>query len=559
MITLKLKIKSINSFNNIDISNINNSNYITNKQLNYSYAFRKLYNNINKIDEIFYYKQIKLKFYLNDIELRSLISEVKSKYSQIKTNKHKLSEEILDLETNIKYLKSLPKSNKNTRKLFKLNNLLIKKNKLLSKDIVFGSKVLLKKLSYLNNDKINNIVQINKTKQEYINNRLLPLFILGEANQFGNRFFRFNLINNEIIYKPNKNIKINIEFSNYKSYNKTLIKLQENINTKSIAVSVRLSNDYIYLIFDDELLNGYALNINERTKEVKNINNEHITKEIKTKLIKEVYKKYYKEQENKKLKDKLNYRYFAFDTNPDYIGCCILDKTDNDNIKVVHTFNYDLTELNNLKLNKSSVDKESIHINNKRKHGISHIWKEIFNIIKYYKCGHIVLEDLNLKNKDLGNKTANRKVNNIWYREISNNLINKYCNKFGLISININPCYSSFIGNLLNSYTDSVNASIEICRRGIYKYKKNNFYPKIKIGTIMDTMSRLNKPRDVSYIKDYNNWIEMYRKVRESGLRYRATIDDIQCGYKVVNNIIHSRIRKICYLNENNISLLKIV
>ena len=214
--------------------------------------------------------------------------------------------------------------------------------------------------------------------------------------------------------------------------------------------------------------------------------------------------------------------------------------------------------MNNIKLGKSSDDIKQKHLNNKRKHGIYHVWRDLFEIAKYYKCGYIVLEDLNMKNKDLGNKTSNRKVNNIWYRELSTNLIDKYCNRTGIQKIEINPCYSSFIGNLTNDYVDSINASIEICRRGIFKYIKNNFYPRFNTGTIVDTMSRLNKLRDVSYLKDCNNWVEMYRKVRESGLRYRAIAEDSKYQSMVVNNIIHSKIAKICYFEENYISLPKI-
>lgn len=548
MITIKLNIK-----------NTTDSTFIKNKQLNYSYVYRKLYNNINFIDDKNYLSKFKIDFNLNDIEIRSLISEVKMKFNQIKVGKEKLEKDIVDLEKEIIYLKTLQKSNKNTRKIFKLNNKLSYKNKLLSKDIVFGGKVLLKKLSFLNNNKIKNHNEIIKIKNEYSNSRILPFYILGEANQNGNRFFKFDLNNNKVIYKPKFGIKINIEFSHYKSYEKTLNKLQEQIDLKLISVSVRLSEKFIYLLFDDEQLNGFSLNVIDRTKEVKEIKNSYNSKEIKTEQIKEIYKKYYKEQEQSKLKGKLNYRYVAFDTNPDYIGCSILDKV-NDDFKVICTFNYDLSEFNNLKLNKSSSDKEQIHLNNKRKHGIYHIWKDLFEIVKYYNCGHIVMENLNKINTDLGNKVSNRKVNNVWYRTLSTNLINKYCNKFGLIKIEINPCYSSFIGNLTNNFIDPVNSSIEIGRRGIFKYKKNNFYPKINIGTIMDTMSRLNniQHRDVSYLKDCNNWIEMYQKVRESGLRYRATIEDSQYQHNVVNNLIHSKIKKICFLKENNLSLHKI-
>ena len=69
------------------------------------------------------------------------------------------------------------------------------KNKTLSKDIVFGSKKLLKRLSYLNNDKLLNKNAITETKKQYSDNRILPIFILGEANRYGNRFIKFDLLN----------------------------------------------------------------------------------------------------------------------------------------------------------------------------------------------------------------------------------------------------------------------------------------------------------------------------------------------------------------------------
>jgi len=543
MITVKLNIKSISD-----------KRFVYEKQMNYSGAFRKLYKNIGLINNKEYYESLKTDFNMNDIEVRSLISEVKSKFNQIKTGKEKLENEIIKLEQDIKQLNGQPKTIKLIRNIFKATKKLNYKNHLLGKDIVFGGKMNLKKLSYLNNNKKDNQANINIVKDLYTKNRLLPINLLGEANQFGNRFFNFDLIINKIIYKPKRGTKIDINFSCYKSYQKIFSKLQEYINNKLIPISVRLTENYIYLIFDEEILNGYSLNTIERTKEVKKINSEHIDKDTKTTLIKEVYKKYYKDQENRKLNNKLDYRYIAFDTNPDYIGCSILDKI-GDKYEIVYAFNYDLTELNNLKLGKPSDDTEQISLNDKRKHGICHVWKDLFEIVKYYRCGYIVMEDLNLNSKNLGNKAANRKVNNVWYRELSTNLINKYCNRNGIIKIEVNPCYSSFIGNLTNSYIDSVNASIEICRRGIFKFIKNNFYPIIDIGTIADTMSRLNKPRDVSIIKDCNSWIEMYRKVRETGLRYRATAEDSQYQSVVVNNIIHSRIAKICYFKENCISL----
>jgi hypothetical protein len=541
MKTLKLKIKEISDVN-----------YIFDKQHNYSYCFRKLWKNIDKIDDIEYFKYLKHNFNLNNIELRSLISEVQTKYKQILTVKKKIEQDILDIGKQISYLKSKKKTEKITRQIFKLNKLLQYKNKTLSHDIVFGSKKLLSEISYLNNNKLVNKDKILIKKNEFINNRLLPVYFLGEANTRGNRFFKFDLTNNIILYKPNRKIKINIEFFNYKNYNKELSKLQELINNKEIAITIQLSKDYIWLMFDDEKFNGYSLNEKERRKEVDIIKKDHIDNETKTELIKKIYNKYYEKLRQKKLNNKLSYRYLSIDTNPDYIGCSIIDKLNDNNIKIVHTFCYNLTN-NNLKLPRTLSNIDRTHFNNKRRHGISHIWKDIFETFKYYNCSYLVLEDLNINNKDLDNKVSNRKVNNIWYRTFSDQLINKYCNKLGIIKIEINPVYTSFIGNLNYNYIDPVNAAIEIGRRGITKYIKNSFYPPINIDTIMNTMSRLNMSRDVSFLKDHNKyWKDIFMEVKTSGLRYRATIEDISNdNFIVVNKLLHSNIKKYCFTCNN--------
>jgi hypothetical protein len=62
--------------------------------------------------------------------------------------------------------------------------------------------------------------------------------------------------------------------------------------------------------------------------------------------------------------------------------------------------------------------------------------------------------------------------------------------------------------------------------------------------TIMDTMSRPNESRDVSFLKDCNSCVELYRKVRTSELRYRATLDDYTGNYSIVNKINHSKVLK---------------
>lgn len=522
MLTIKLKIKEMSD-----------TSFVENKQKDYTYAFRKMYKNINDINPDY----IKQEFNLNLTEYHSCLSDAKTKNKQTNTFKEKEEERIVNIEETIKELKEKDKlTKKETRKLFKLNNKLNHKIMQLSKDIVFGGSYNLKKISYLSNTEDKET--LDKYKKEYKDNRLLPLYILGEANQRGNRFFTFDLKNNKVIYKPNRETKIQIDLIKYKNYVSILDKLQEYTDNKLIPVSVRLDTKYIYLMFDEEKLNGYSINEVERTIEIKGVKSRSLDKETEKQCIKEVYKEYYREQEDRKLEGKLSYRYMGIDTNPDYIGVSILDKISDDEYKVVYTFCYDLSELNK---------RENHTKNNKRKHILYHLWKDLFNVFKYFNCSYLVVEDLNIKEDNLGNREGNRKVKNLWYRELSIKAIDKYCNTSGIIKVEVNPCYSSFIGNVLHEYIDPINASIEICRRGMYKYEKNKFYPKVDIGTILNAMSRLNEEsRDVLDIKDEDTWIELYRKIRESGLRYRATMNDNE-NYQVVFNIGKDNLKKLVF------------
>ena len=135
-----------------------------------------------------------------------------------------------------------------------------------------------------------------------------------------------------------------------------------------------------------------------------------------------------------------------------------------------------------------------------------------------------------------------------YYYNISNpEFIDSISNKLGIIKVEINPVYTSFIGNLLYDYIDPINASIEIGRRGIYKYIKNTgFYPELDMGTILDTMRRLNSNidfRDVLSIKDQGSWNSLFKLIKTTRLRYRANLDDCNKLFRLVHNIDHSKIR----------------
>jgi len=542
MITRKLNI--------ISSSNIE---FINNKQIQYSYAFRKLYKNIHRIKDPFFIKFLQNKFNLNDIEIRSLINDVDTKYKQIIAAKEANELQITEIIKDIEKLESKNKLNKKeTRTLFKLNKKLKYKENHLSNDIVFGGSYNLKKISTYSN--LNDEVKKNQYKDLFNINRILPIYIIGESNQKANRFFEFNLKDNLIIYKPNRKTKIEIKLSIHKSYKNEFIKLQELINNKNISISIRLSNDSICLTYDNEILYGYSLDVKSRNIEVSEIKNNHIDKETKTNLIKEVYKKYYDELRSRKQIGKLNNRYLSIDLNPNNIGCSIIDKSENnDSFKIIKVIQYDLTNLNK-KLDKNVSKDYRNHITNKRKHGIYHIWKDIFKMMLHYKCFNLVIEDLNFdksKQNDM-NKESNRQILNMWNLDLIKNLINKYVHNFGFNLIEINACYSSTIGNLMYNYTDCCNASIEICRRGINKYVKNKFYPSIEdtIDYAMSKLSLMNqtKLRDVSLLKDFDTWKKIHDFIHETRLRYRSELNDKIYRFNSFNNLNHSRINKLVFI-----------
>ena len=68
----------------------------------------------------------------------------------------------------------------------------------------------------------NNWAKYNKnliTKEEYKKNKLKPLTVRGsKLDTKGNRKFQLNMSNNEIIFKPKKNTKINVRIPNTRQH-----------------------------------------------------------------------------------------------------------------------------------------------------------------------------------------------------------------------------------------------------------------------------------------------------------------------------------------------------
>lgn len=132
------------------------------------------------------------------------------------------------------------------------------------------------------------------------------------------------------------------------------------------------------------------------------------------------------------------------------------------------------------------------------------------------------MEDLVFKDNRDNNKEFNRLTKNIWNRGLVEQLITKYVQNIGLNLVKVNPCYSSFIGNMIYTYPDPISASLEIGRRGIVKYiKGGSIYPEL---TLIN-QEKLDYLLGENVVGEWNSWIQLYKTISLS--RYRNPIDGL--------------------------------
>jgi hypothetical protein len=119
-------------------------------------------------------------------------------------------------------------------------------------------------------------------------------------------------------------------------------------------------------------------------------------------------------------------------------------------------------------------------------------------------------------------KKVNRLINNNWLRTKLEQNLQKHCYINEIEFVKINPCYSSFIGNVLHGkqYPDPICSAIEIGRRGHFKFVKDKFYPKLVMHKNLP--NRWKEEIDNSY----KSWVELFNKIKKVGLRYRFSWKD---------------------------------
>ena len=332
------------------------------------------------------------------------------------------------------------------------------------------------------------------TKEQFKQNRLMPVCSCGQAPNYGNRLIDFDLSNNCVTYKPSRDVHKEIQFCPVrKKLANELAKVQELADQKKMPVTVKFTDKYLYLTYDESLI------YNEAYKGLK------------------------------------ANRVLGIDMNPNYIGVSVIEFDKNDEFRVLHKEVYDLTMLTKPSC-KSSGDSKSKYLTNKLKHETIAIAHKINKLVDYWKCSKLAIEDLSIKSSDKGKgKIFNRLCNNKWERQLFVNKLKMLANIHRYELVEVNPAYSSIVGNFAYgspNTPDMIAASIEIARRAYKKFEKGWFYPKFNVSHVNEQWKQT--------LCGVKTWKTLFPKVKETKLKYRFLLSDY------IGNAVLSRFYRQC-------------
>lgn len=319
-------------------------------------------------------------------------------------------------------------------------------------NIVFGSRKLFEKLKY----------KKSEDKDLWSKKRNPSIYLRGSScDPHGNRKAMLDVLNNKIIFKPQRGLSYEINLKNDRRI-KNLAILQDLCEDKNACFSLEIMRNDIVVIFDEAVLAGAST-----LKPIKN-------------------------------------RILSFDMNPNYIGLVIMD-----NQTIRHKEIIDLKELNKI-TNK-----------NKKLHETCEINSRIVALARHHRVELIAFEDLNMGSKDhKKGKNFNRLVNNSWNRSrLVQNLIKK-CNINGIKYKEIPAFYSSFVGCLTQPEEyDSIAAAMELSRRArqfLTNQSVTNF-PEVDLKAITTRWKEM-----LGFEIDAFSWKNLYDWFKKrTGLSYR--------------------------------------
>ena len=318
------------------------------------------------------------------------------------------------------------------------------------------------------------------TKEQFKQNRLMPLCSIGEYQFKGNRLVDFDLPNNRVVYKPSRGVCKEICFCPVKKkLANELAKVQELASQKKMPVTVKFTEKHLFLTYDESLI------YNETYKGLKHS------------------------------------RVLGIDMNPNYIGVSVIEFDKHDEFRVLHKEVFDLTALTKSS-SKASSDSKSKYLTNKLKHETIAVAHRINRLVDYWKCSKLAIEDLSIKPKDQKKgKTFNRLCNNKWERQLFVNKLKMLAGIHRYELVEVNPAYSSIVGNFAYggpNTPDMIASSIEIARRAYKKFEKGWFYPKFNVET--------QDERWKQTLGGVKTWKNLFLKVKEAKLKYRFLLSE---------------------------------
>lgn len=502
----------------------------------YTGLFFKLFNNLELSEDKGFIEECLEKFGVDKTIYDYCLVDVKmseSSSEQIKKDKQKELEDIkkqLDALYKIKHLTRKQKAYK--KEIIQRRQITIKN---VDKGVCFGTKALLRQITKIQQKETKtkkDVARLKKFKKEFAKKRKRNIFLWGKAIDGGNRKVDFFLEEDYMILKMDKNTKVRIDIIPFECKNrkKTTKKLIKYLKSNNVALTVRISKTMVCMTFDNEVINGFGFDTTGFNKAVEENVDESRTK-------KDIRIEFYKEQLDRKLKDKIKIRAAGLDPNPKLLGFSIVDvdeKTQEITKVVFHkTFNFEkYVDKNDL-----SVE-EKKKLNRKFKYELLKAIQYIARECEHFKVGYFGIEDLNKMSKKIADKGRefNRQTKNAWNKQLIFEAIMMKCGELGIICEDIPPQFTSFIGNIKNEIYDPAAASTETARRAIIKYKKSaKLFPDI---TEKDH-EKLTYLLGEDSMK-YKSWVSLYKRFKNSkdefsGDKWRNknfTVDRYLCSQK---------------------------